>query len=49
MNEEVCCTCKKCLTVEEKGRTNCYCEKDGHYIGYLNSVSDSCDEWETKK
>lgn len=44
-----CCSCKKNIRKREPddGHINCYCEIDGHYIGYVESFCCVCQHWET--
>lgn len=43
--QRVCCNCRRNKRVEEKGHTNCYCEIDGHYIGYVECFECWCKYW----
>ncbi len=46
-----CCSCRhnkrtKCETDGVFADTLCNCEKDGHYIGYIQNFEQTCKEWE---
>ena len=41
--EKICCNC----THNIRQKVGCArCEKDGHYIGYVECFTDSCENWE---
>lgn len=40
-----CCNCRRNIRKEENGTVECYCEIDGHYIGYIECFEDWCDRW----
>jgi hypothetical protein len=47
-SEVVCCSCVHNIRHPVKGdlaRIECYCALDNHYIGYIQNMSNYCDEW----
>ena len=44
-----CCNCGRNKRVEEKGHTNCYCELDNHYIGYVEAFTGLCNRWKNER
>ena len=44
--EKSCYTCKHSFTTKDPA--GCYCDLDDHYIGYIVSMSCSCEKWEAK-
>ena len=43
--KRVCCNCRRNIRREENGMINCYCEIDGHYIGYIECMTGWCRRW----
>ena len=44
--EECCCSCEHNIRVTGKdGFVTCHCEIDNHYIGYVASFDNVCEEW----
>lgn len=43
-----CCSCRnnKRSKGGKFGGILCHCEKDGHYIGYIQNFEQVCEEWE---
>ena len=44
--EKVCCNCKH---KRVENNSYCYCDVDDHYIGYIISMTYSCEKWEEKE
>ena len=48
-DESKCCvSCRHNIRKKEEKYKMicCYCEKDGHYIGYTANFNEVCEEWE---
>ena len=45
-----CCNCRRNIRTGKLGKVACYCEIDGHYIGYVECFEGWCRRWarETK-
>ena len=43
-----CCSCKHNIRIrpDDDIHVICYCDKDMHYIGYVENFENVCDEWE---
>lgn len=44
-----CCNCWRCNRVEEDGHIECYCDVDGHYIGYTEAFEGWCNRWKKER
>lgn len=44
--KKCCCSCKYNKRVGKIADIKCYCEIDGHYIGYVANFESVCGEWE---
>ena len=40
-----CCNCRHNIRKEEKTYIHCYCDIDGHYIGYVECFEGWCRRW----
>lgn len=40
-----CCNCKHNIRSGEIGDIKCHCDRDGHYIGYLECFDGWCRGW----
>ena len=46
-SEVVCCSCVHNIRQQHTdGHTECRCEIDKHYIGYISCMTNYCDAWE---
>lgn len=48
-NKYICyCSCKHNIRIrpDDDIHVICNCDKDGHYIGYVENFENVCDEWE---
>lgn len=46
-SEVVCCSCVHNIRQQKNdGHTECRCEIDKHYIGYIQCMTNYCDKWE---
>ena len=45
-NGKVCCNCRHNIRNQNK---DCYCEVDGHYIGYIECFTNWCRHWSKEK
>ncbi len=43
--KRVCCNCGRNIRKEKPHGIECYCELDGHYIGYLECFEHWCRRW----
>lgn len=41
-----CCSCRNNKRIDRGNYIACYCDKDGHYIGYIANFTEVCEEWE---
>ena len=48
-NGKVCCNCRHNIRMENPVRINCYCDIDGHYIGYAECMEGWCRRWASDK
>lgn len=48
-NGKVCCNCRHDIRVEGRYGIECYCEIDGHYIGYVECHENWCRHWAREK
>lgn len=49
-----CCSCKNNKRIDRGDYiacycVACYCDKDGHYIGYIANFTEVCEEWEEEE
>ena len=47
INGKVCCNCRHNIRTGKIGERECYCEIDGHYIGYIACFEGWCKHWAT--
>ena len=48
-NGKVCCNCRRCKRVKEKGQVACYCEIDNRYLPYITVMTYWCRRWAKDK
>ena len=50
-NGKVCCNCRHCIRVRDEKRkhTECKCDIDNRYLGYLTVMTHWCRRWAKDK
>lgn len=47
--ERCCCFCARNIRSGKVTNIKCYCDLDGHYIGYISCFEDWCKHWKRRK